>query len=48
MATLYSALVQLVGDPPVGSEPVVYVVAASFAFYMVSSFFSFIVSLFRR
>lgn len=47
METLYSALVQLLGDPPAGYEPVVYIISAAFAFYLVSGFFSFMVSLFR-
>lgn len=48
MDTLYSAFVAFVGDAPTGLEPVVYTIAATFAFYLVSSFFSFLVSLFRR
>lgn len=48
MESLYSAFVALVGEVPVGYEPVAYTIAASFAFYLVSAFFSFLVSLFRR
>lgn len=48
MESLYSAFVDLVGAAPAGYEPVAYTIACSFAFYLVSAFFSFLVSLFRR
>ena len=48
MDTIYSAFVALVGDVPAGYEPVVYIISASFAFYLVSVFFGFFTSLFRR
>lgn len=48
METLYSSFVAFLGEPPAGFEPVAYTVSAAFAFYLVSAFFSFLVSLFRR
>lgn len=48
MESLYAAFVAFVGEAPAGYEPVAYTIACSFAFYLVSAFFSFLVSLFRR
>lgn len=46
--TIYSSFLQLLGEAPAGYEPVAYTIGAAFAFYLVSAFFSFFVSLFRR
>ena len=45
---IYDSLIELIGTPPVGTEPVIYVTAAVIALFIVDSISSFIVSMFRK
>lgn len=45
--SLYEALIDLLGSPPAGYEPIAYAIAACFAFYFISIMFGFLASLFR-
>ena len=45
---IYDSLVELIGSPPLGTEPVIYVTAAVIALFIVDSLSSFIVAMFRK
>lgn len=45
--SVYQALVNLVGDIPVGYEPVIYILAMVITIYLVVSAFSLIAGLFK-
>ena len=45
---IYDSLVSLIGTPPTGTEPVIYVTAAIVALFIIDSVSSFIISMFMK
>ncbi len=45
---IYDSIVKLIGVPPVGYEPLIYVFAIVFAFLMLTTVFSFILHFIKR
>lgn len=47
MSTLYEALIKLVGEPPAGTEPLVYLFAIVIVLFFISELFIFLFKLVR-